>query len=88
MATKSQHSTEYRRLPEFLRGLREEAGLTQRELGTRMGKPQSWIYNCETANRRVDVTEFIEWATACGLGAEAAFSRFVALAGGGRSKRK
>lgn len=88
MATKSQHSLEYRRLPDFLRGLREEAGLTQRDLGERMGKPQSWIYNCETANRRVDVTEFIRWAASCGVEAEAAFARFVALTTGGRSKRK
>jgi hypothetical protein len=60
MATKSQHSPAYQRLPGFLRTLREEAGLTQRALGQRLGKPQSWVYNCETANRRVDVTEFIE----------------------------
>ena len=77
MATKSQHCAAYRPLPDFLRALREEAGLTQRELGKRMKKPQSWIYNCETANRRVDVTEFIEWATWCGIDALDAFSRFL-----------
>jgi ribosome-binding protein aMBF1 (putative translation factor) len=77
MATKSQHSRIYRPLPEFLRRLREEAALTQRDLGRRMKKPQSWIYNCESANRRVDVTEFIEWATACGIDPGKAFSRFV-----------
>jgi hypothetical protein len=32
----------------------------------RLGKPQSWVFNCETANRRVDVTEFAAWARACG----------------------
>jgi transcriptional regulator with XRE-family HTH domain len=77
MATKSQHTSAYRPLPGFLRALREEAGLTQRELGLRMKRPQSWIYNCETANRRVDVTEFIEWATTCGIAATEAFSRFL-----------
>jgi transcriptional regulator with XRE-family HTH domain len=77
MATKSQHSSAYRPLPGFLRALREEAGLTQRELGKRMKKPQSWIYNCETGNRRVDVTEFIEWATRCGIDPNDAFSRFL-----------
>ena len=76
MPTKSQHSNSYRRLPPFLRALREEAGLTQRELGTRLKKPQSWIYNCETANRRVDVTEFIAWARACGIEPETALARF------------
>jgi transcriptional regulator with XRE-family HTH domain len=77
MATKSQHSRAYQLLPGFLRELREEAGLTQRELGKRMSKPQSWIYNCETANRRVDVTEFVAWAVACGVEPGDAFSRFV-----------
>jgi transcriptional regulator with XRE-family HTH domain len=77
MATKSQHAAAYQPLPAFLRALREAAGLTQRELGKRMKRPQSWIYNCETANRRVDVTEFIEWALQCGLDAGEAFSRFL-----------
>jgi transcriptional regulator with XRE-family HTH domain len=86
MATKSQHSSEYRPLPDFLRLLREEAGLTQRDLGTRMNKPQSWIYNCETGNRRVDVAEFIQWATSCGVDVIAAFSRFLALASAGPRK--
>jgi transcriptional regulator with XRE-family HTH domain len=65
MATKSQHAAAYQLLPAFLRNLREGAGLTQRDLGKRMKRPQSWIYNCETANRRVDVTEFIAWAVGC-----------------------
>jgi transcriptional regulator with XRE-family HTH domain len=77
MATKAQHVPPYQRLPTFLRTLREEAGLTQRELGKRLGKPQSWVYNCETANRRVDVTEFTGWATACDLDPRVAFARFL-----------
>jgi len=62
---KAQHSTSYLLLPPQLKSLRENAGLTQRELGKRLRKPQSWIYNCETANRRVDVTELILWCRAC-----------------------
>ena len=77
MATKAQHSRPYQHLPRFLREQREDAGLTQRELGTKMGKAQSWVYNCETANRRVDVTEFIAWVTACGVEPAAAFSRLL-----------
>ena len=64
-------------LPPLLRALREEAGLTQRELGGRLGKPQSWVYNCETANRRVDVTEFVAWANACGVDPQDAFARLL-----------
>ncbi len=62
---KAQHSTTYLSLPQQLKLLREAAGLTQRDLGKKLRKPQSWIYNCETANRRVDVTEFILWCRAC-----------------------
>ena len=80
MATKSQHASAYQALPGFLRKIREEAELTQRDLGKRMKKPQSWIYNCETANRRVDVTEFIEWAKCCGLEPIDALARFLKLA--------
>jgi transcriptional regulator with XRE-family HTH domain len=71
---KAQHAPAYRLLPRFLRDLRAETGLTQRELGTRMRKPQSWIYNCETGNRRVDVTEFIAWCKGCGADPLEAFA--------------
>jgi transcriptional regulator with XRE-family HTH domain len=77
MATKAQHAPPYRRVPRFLRTLREEAGLTQRALGKRLGKPQSWVYNCETGNRRVDVTEFTAWVIACGVDAQAGYARFL-----------
>lgn len=82
MPTKAQHSLAYRRLPQFLRALREEAGLTQRQLGHQLGKPQSYIYNCESANRRVDVPDFIAWAVACDLDPLRAFRRFLKDAGG------
>ena len=79
MATKSQHSPAYDRLRAFLRRLREEANLTQRDLGQRLDKPQSWVHNCETANRRVDVTELIAWARACGVSPKVPFQRFLGL---------
>ena len=81
MATKAQQKPAYRPLPGFLKALREEAGLTQRELGKRLKKPQSWVYNCETGNRRVDVAEFIAWARACDVDPQDAFRRFLAMAG-------
>jgi hypothetical protein len=79
MATKAQHAVPYRQIPPFLRALRGEARLTQRDLGKRLKKPQSWIYNCETGNRRVDVTEFVAWARACELDPREAFARFLDL---------
>jgi transcriptional regulator with XRE-family HTH domain len=77
MATKAQHNLMYRVLPGFLREMREKAGLTQREIGKRLKKPQSYVYNCETANRRVDITEFIAWSRACDIDPKKAFSRLL-----------
>jgi hypothetical protein len=57
--------------------MREAAGLTQRELGKLLRKPQSWIYNCESANRRVDVTEFVVWARACSVEPQKAFAQVL-----------
>ena len=74
---KAQHAPHYRSLPPLLRQLREEAGLTQRDLGERLRKPQSWVYNCESANRRVDVTEFVEWCRGCGADPAKAFRRVL-----------
>ena len=81
MGTKSQHDLMYRRVPPLLRQLREEAGLTQRALGKRLGKPQSWVYNCETANRRVDITEFVRWAKACDVEPQRALRRLLKILG-------
>ena len=58
MPPKAQHVVGYRKLPVFLRKMRENAGLTQRQIGAKLGKPQSWVFNCEVANRRVDLSEF------------------------------
>jgi hypothetical protein len=79
MATKSQHNLMYRVLPKLLKDMREKAGLTQRAIGKRLRKPQSYVYNCETANRRVDITEFISWSKACEVSPKTAFSRLLKL---------
>jgi transcriptional regulator with XRE-family HTH domain len=65
MGTKAQHNPRYAGVPKVLRGLREEAGLTQRDIGEILNRPQSWVYNCESGNRRVDVAEFCDWCRAC-----------------------
>jgi transcriptional regulator with XRE-family HTH domain len=88
MATKSQHSAEYQPLLALLRALRKEAELTQRDLGERLDKPQSWIHNCEVGNRRVDVSEFVAWATACGAEPPVAFARFLSASAPAKPSRK
>lgn len=77
MLTKAQHARQYGSVPPLLRKMREDAGLTQRDLGKRLGKPQSWIHNCESANRRVDVTEFISWSEASGVNPRTGLARLM-----------
>jgi hypothetical protein len=49
----------------------------QREIGERLKKPQSWVYNCETSNRRVDITEFVAWCGACDVDPVKAFQQLL-----------
>jgi transcriptional regulator with XRE-family HTH domain len=77
MLTKAQHAKGYARIPALLRTLREDAGLTQREIGKRLRRPQSWVYNCESGNRRVDLAEFCEWCRACQVDPTAGLRRFL-----------
>ena len=50
----------------FLATARRDAGLTQVELATRLGRPQSFVSKVERGERRVDVVEFCEIAEALG----------------------
>ena len=75
---KAQHAIEYRSLPAMLRRMREDAKLSQRDLGDRLRKrPQSWVYNCETGNRRVDIAEFVAWCRACDVDPLKAVARLL-----------
>jgi transcriptional regulator with XRE-family HTH domain len=74
---KAQHGSLYRPILALLRQQRETAGLSQRELGTKLRRPQSWIYNCESGNRRVDIGEFVAWCKACGTDPHAALDQVM-----------
>jgi hypothetical protein len=52
--------------------------MTQRDVGKRLKKPQSWVFNCETGSRRVDLAEFCAWCEACGVDPANAVRRFIA----------
>lgn len=43
-----------------------EAGLTQTDLATKLGRPQTWVSKCELGERRVDFVELEDIAGACG----------------------
>jgi transcriptional regulator with XRE-family HTH domain len=57
---KSLHTSEYEAFRKLLLTAREEAGLTQLEVATRLSKPQSFVAKYEGGERRLDVIEFME----------------------------
>lgn len=75
---KPQHSQRYRRLPGMLREMREAAALTQRELAKKLGMTHVAVHKSEVGDRRVDVTEFIDWCVACGTSPESALRKLIA----------
>jgi transcriptional regulator with XRE-family HTH domain len=79
---KSLQAHRYRQLPALLREMRERAKLTQRDLAKQLGINHTMVHNSETAERRVDVAEFVDWAIACGLDPMEAFQEFL------RARRK
>ena len=54
------HNTRYQSLLTLLLEARAKAGLTQKELATKLGRPQSFVSKTENAERRLDVIEFID----------------------------
>jgi transcriptional regulator with XRE-family HTH domain len=62
-----QTSASYERFRAKLVAARDAAGLTQRTLAQRLGKPHSWVSKIESKERRMDVIEFIAVARALGL---------------------
>ena len=74
---KSLQAPRYRQLPAMLREMREAASFTQRELARRLRMSHMMVHNSETAERRVDVAEFADWAAACGMDPLEAFRSFL-----------
>jgi transcriptional regulator with XRE-family HTH domain len=72
---KSVHTKEYKALRAELRAVREAAGLSQRDLATKLGVPHSWVAKVEAGERRIDVVELIWVASACGEDASHVVSR-------------
>lgn len=49
---------------------RTKAGLTQRDVAARLGKPASFVGKVESIERNLSVLEFLAWAKAVGVSAE------------------
>jgi len=50
-----------------LQSAREEAGISQRELARRLGKPHSYVNKSEHADRQINVIEIRAWCVALGI---------------------
>lgn len=57
-------SPDYRAAIDAIKSVREERGVSQRELARRLGKPPSFVNKIEQLERRLDVLEFIAIANA------------------------
>lgn len=57
--TKSLHSPEYRLVRKAVADLRNEAGLSQRELAAKLKVQPSWVAKVELGERRLDLVELI-----------------------------
>jgi transcriptional regulator with XRE-family HTH domain len=51
------HTARYEEFLRRLRDARRQAGLTQAEVATRLGKPQSFVSKVESGERRLDFVE-------------------------------
>lgn len=56
------HDPRYRAFLRRLRKAREDAGLTQAAVASKLRRPQSFVSKSETGERRVDVVELAELA--------------------------
>ena len=63
---KSVFTDAYASFLEVLIAARKRQGVTQVELGARLGKPQTFISKIERGSRRLDVVEFFGVARAIG----------------------
>ena len=61
-------SPSYRAAVGVLKDARKAAGMTQRELAARIGRPYTVVANIERGERQIDVVEFIAIARALGVG--------------------
>lgn len=63
----TRHQPPYNNFLRRLADARKKHGLTQADLARQLGEVQSYVAKVETAQRRLDVEEFVRWTRAIGL---------------------
>jgi transcriptional regulator with XRE-family HTH domain len=74
-------SPQHEELRRLLKERRQRAGLTQRQVATKVGRPQRFISQIETGSHRVTVVELLELAAAIGFDPMAALRRVAKAKG-------
>ena len=74
---RSTHHDHYQVLLHLLRDLRLRAGVTQVDLGDRLGNTQTFVSKLERGERRIDLVEFVEICEAIGIDPKRAFSQYL-----------
>jgi Helix-turn-helix len=75
---KSLHTPEYEYFRSLLVSAREKSGLTQADVSTKLGRPQSFVSKYESGERRLDVVEFVEVSVALGVDPKTIVSKIAA----------
>lgn len=78
---KSLHSRQYTIFRDLLTQAREDIGMTQVQVATKLGKPQSYVSKYESGDRRLDVTEFVQIADLLSLDISGFLDQYRAKAG-------
>ena len=63
----------------LLKRMRESAGLSQSEMGRRLGKGQAYVWKVENGERGLDVFELMDYGQTCGVDMAAMFVAITAL---------
>lgn len=67
-AQKSLYRPENQAFLATLRAVRTRAGLTQKDLGDRLGRSQNYVTAAERGAVRLDGLQIRDWCEACGVG--------------------
>jgi transcriptional regulator with XRE-family HTH domain len=69
MTTKAIYNPKYRALVEFIRAVRKDRGMTQRELGRRMRLSHQTVHKIESCEVRLDLVRYVTLCRILGLDA-------------------
>lgn len=83
----STHHGHYQVLLALLKSWRAEAGLTQTEMGERLGNTQTFVSKVKRGERRLDVVEFTEWCEALGISPGNAMTAFLETRRRGKDRK-